>query len=138
MITPSTTAVPPIDPALATAGGRAPPTLRLMPVRGVMPQPAINSPAPGKPAAPAAGSAEAKDQIHQKDADGKFPCVHCAKAYLHLKHLKRHLLRHTGERPYMCVLCHDTFARSDILKRHFIKCSVRRGNPTGASHLSHP
>lgn len=38
----------------------------------------------------------------------------------------------------MCVLCRDTFSRSDILKRHFIKCSVRRGNPTGASHLSHP
>jgi hypothetical protein len=23
------------------------------------------------------------------------------------------------------------------LKRHFQKCSIRRGNPTGASHLSH-
>lgn len=38
----------------------------------------------------------------------------------------------------MCVLCTDTFSRSDILKRHFQKCSVRRGNPTGASHLSNP
>jgi hypothetical protein len=38
----------------------------------------------------------------------------------------------------MCVLCKDTFSRSDILKRHFQKCSLRRGNPTGASHLSHP
>ena len=38
----------------------------------------------------------------------------------------------------MCVLCNDTFSRSDILKRHFQKCSVRRGNPTGASHLSNP
>jgi Fungal specific transcription factor domain len=38
----------------------------------------------------------------------------------------------------MCVLCRDTFSRSDILKRHFQKCSVRRGNPTGASHLSNP
>ena len=38
----------------------------------------------------------------------------------------------------MCVLCRDTFSRSDILKRHFQKCSIRRGNPTGASHLSHP
>lgn len=38
----------------------------------------------------------------------------------------------------MCVLCQDTFSRSDILKRHFQKCSIRRGNPTGASHLSHP
>jgi hypothetical protein len=44
----------------------------------------------------------------------------------------------TGDRPYMCVLCKDTFSRSDILKRHFQKCSLRRGNPTGVSHLSHP
>ncbi|KAL1835815.1 hypothetical protein VTJ49DRAFT_6036 [Mycothermus thermophilus] len=100
--------------------------------RGILPS------APGRPAPPAPGSAQAKNQIPQKDADGKFPCPHCTKTYLHAKHLKRHLLRHTGDRPYMCVLCHDTFSRSDILKRHFIKCSVRRGNPTGASHLSHP
>ncbi|KAF7505855.1 hypothetical protein GJ744_012477 [Endocarpon pusillum] len=73
-----------------------------------------------------------------KDADGKFPCPNCNKTYLHAKHLKRHLLRHTGDRPYMCILCKDTFSRSDILKRHFQKCSVRRGNPTGASHLSNP
>ncbi|KAK3987810.1 respiration factor 2 [Cladorrhinum sp. PSN332] len=100
--------------------------------RGILPS------APGRPAAPAAGTSQAKNQIPQKDADGKFPCPHCTKTYLHAKHLKRHLLRHTGDRPYMCVLCRDTFSRSDILKRHFIKCSVRRGNPTGASHLSHP
>ncbi|KAI2766405.1 hypothetical protein DTO012A8_8365 [Penicillium roqueforti] len=43
--------------------------------------------------------------IPAKDADGKFPCPHCNKTYLHAKHLKRHLLRHTGDRPYMCVLC---------------------------------
>jgi len=43
----------------------------------------------------------------------------------------------TGDRPYMCHLCKDTFSRSDILKRHFQKCSVRRGNPTGANHLAH-
>lgn len=90
-----------------------------------------------------------------KDADGKFPCPNCNKTYLHAKHLKRHMLRRefychplvlfclltfldTGDRPYMCVLCNDTFSRSDILKRHFQKCSVRRGNPTGASHLSNP
>ena len=60
--------------------------------------------------------------------------------------LERHLMANdasslpsdTGDRPYMCVLCKDTFSRSDILKRHFQKCSIRRGNPTGATHLSHP
>ena len=43
----------------------------------------------------------------------------------------------TGIRPYSCGLCNDTFSRSDILKRHFLKCSARRGNPTGEHHLSH-
>ena len=43
----------------------------------------------------------------------------------------------TGTRPYSCGLCKDTFSRSDILKRHFAKCSIRRGNPTGANHLTH-
>ncbi|KAK3366428.1 hypothetical protein B0H63DRAFT_90353 [Podospora didyma] len=157
----------PIAPA-PSPGGRVPPVLRPMPAGGMaqgmnspygqsplMPQqmlPEGDQPthvvgsqgrrgilpsAPGRPAAPQAG-AGTKNQIPQKDADGKFPCPHCTKTYLHAKHLKRHLLRHTGDRPYMCVLCRDTFSRSDILKRHFIKCSVRRGNPTGASHLSHP
>jgi len=100
--------------------------------RGILPS------APGRPNPPAQGSAQSsKSLIPQKDADGKFPCPHCNKTYLHAKHLKRHLLRHTGDRPYMCHLCKDTFSRSDILKRHFQKCSIRRGNPTGANHLAH-
>ncbi|KAH6614588.1 hypothetical protein B0J18DRAFT_494182 [Chaetomium sp. MPI-SDFR-AT-0129] len=121
---PQTSMLPESDPPTHVVGSQG--------RRGILPS------APGRPAVPAAGSAQAKNQIPQKDADGKFPCPHCTKTYLHAKHLKRHLLRHTGDRPYMCVLCEDTFSRSDILKRHFIKCSVRRGNPTGASHLSHP
>ena len=55
--------------------------------RGVLPS------APGRPAAPPPGSMTAKQPIPQKDADGKFPCPHCTKTYLHAKHLKRHLLR---------------------------------------------
>ncbi|OBT59931.1 hypothetical protein VE03_10488, partial [Pseudogymnoascus sp. 23342-1-I1] len=39
-------------------------------------------------------------QIPAKNTHGKFPCPHCVKTYLHAKHLKRHLLRHTGDRPY--------------------------------------
>lgn len=108
---------PPIDPALATAVGRAPPAPRPMPV---MPQPAIHSPCgqgpltpdsdsatrvvgdqsrraiqpsgPKKPAVPATGSAEAENQIPQKDADGKVPCPHCTKTFIQAKRIKRHLL----------------------------------------------
>ncbi|KAI9821245.1 MAG: hypothetical protein M1827_003980 [Pycnora praestabilis] len=102
--------------------------------RGILPSAPGRAPAVGLGPS---GSTAKSAAIPAKDADGKFPCQHCTKTYLHAKHLKRHLLRHTGDRPYMCVLCKDTFSRSDILKRHFQKCSLRRGNPTGASHLSH-
>ncbi|MCJ1474751.1 hypothetical protein MMC13_003411 [Lambiella insularis] len=78
------------------------------------------------------------NQIPVKEAGRKFSCPNCNKTYLHAKHLKRHMWRHTGDRPYMCMFCTSTFSRSDILKRHFQKCSMRRGNPTGASHLSDP
>ena len=53
--------------------------------RGILPS------APGRPAAPTAGAKNTV--IPVKDADGKFPCPHCTKTYLHAKHLKRHLLR---------------------------------------------
>lgn len=51
--------------------------------RGVLPT------VPGRPP-PSAG----RQPINpQKNADGKYDCPHCNKTYLHLKHLKRHLLR---------------------------------------------
>jgi hypothetical protein len=53
--------------------------------RGILPS------APGRPAVNANGGKTAI--IPTKDADGKFPCPHCTKTYLHAKHLKRHLLR---------------------------------------------
>ncbi|KAH7459827.1 hypothetical protein FOMA001_g19849 [Fusarium oxysporum f. sp. matthiolae] len=76
--------------------------------------------------------------VLQRDADGKFLCPECKEPFIERHHLWRHHGRHTGDRPYMCVLCRDTFSRSDILKRHFQKCSIRRGNPSEASHLSYP
>lgn len=70
--------------------------------RGILPS------APGRPAAPAAGTGAPKSTvIPVKDADGKFPCPHCTKTYLHAKHLKRHLLRrefHRLDRPSALML----------------------------------
>lgn len=56
--------------------------------RGILPS------APGRPTVTATGPGASKNaMIPAKDADGKFPCPHCVKTYLHAKHLKRHLLR---------------------------------------------
>ena len=57
--------------------------------RGILPSAAGRPPAPvcvdlnGQPISPTPA----------KGPDGKFPCPHCDKNYLHAKHLKRHLLR---------------------------------------------
>ncbi|KIW06107.1 uncharacterized protein PV09_03275 [Verruconis gallopava] len=87
------------------------------------------------PSAPGRAAPNGKMPIPAKNEEGKFPCPHCTKTYLHAKHLKRHMLRHTGDRPYQCKLCKDTFSRSDILKRHFQKCSIRRGHTGDQNHL---
>lgn len=56
--------------------------------RGVLPS------APGRPPVPQPGTAgKTGPLVAVKDQDGKFPCPHCPKTYLHAKHLKRHMLR---------------------------------------------
>jgi hypothetical protein len=116
----------PIAPA--PPGGRGAPVLRPMP--GVMNQPGVMPPGgtvmqqgplhegeqpthvvgsqgrrgilPSAPGRAPVGQVNSKGQVTPvKDADGKFPCPHCTKTYLHAKHLKRHLLRrkYTPSRP---------------------------------------
>lgn len=57
--------------------------------RGILPS------AAGRPAAIAGAntSGQKAAPTPPKDAEGKYPCPHCNKNYLHAKHLKRHLLR---------------------------------------------
>lgn len=57
--------------------------------RGILPS------ATGRPSAvnnPSANGGKLSPQL-VKDAEGKYPCPHCSKPYLHAKHLKRHMLR---------------------------------------------
>ena len=57
--------------------------------RGILPS------AAGRPAAVAGAntSGQKAAPTPPKDHEGKYPCPHCTKNYLHAKHLKRHLLR---------------------------------------------
>ena len=57
--------------------------------RGILPS------VSGRPPAltsPSANGSKTPPTVN-KDGDGKYPCPHCNKPYLHAKHLKRHMLR---------------------------------------------
>ncbi|XP_072270855.1 zinc finger protein 281 isoform X2 [Pyxicephalus adspersus] len=45
-------------------------------------------------------------------------CQHCHASFRSSYHLRRHVLIHTGERPFECGLCNMTFIQKYLLQRH--------------------
>ncbi|KAH7313965.1 hypothetical protein B0I35DRAFT_513526 [Stachybotrys elegans] len=45
-------------------------------------------------------------------------CEHCGEVFQRREHRDRHLLRHTGVKPFQCPVCSKSFSRSDTLLRH--------------------
>ncbi|KAJ5427329.1 hypothetical protein N7465_002399, partial [Penicillium sp. CMV-2018d] len=62
-----------------------------------------------------------------KPMDKHFRCDVCQRAFTRIDHLKRHHLRHSGQKPYSCVFCNTSFARCDNLRVHYADCARREG-----------
>lgn len=45
-------------------------------------------------------------------------CTYCGHRFSRDEHLERHILTHSGVKPFRCRLCHMSFARRDLLGRH--------------------
>lgn len=48
-------------------------------------------------------------------------CKYCLKDFSDVYKLRRHLLLHTGEKPFSCELCGKDFNRKDVLRVHMQK-----------------
>ncbi|CAI7666410.1 unnamed protein product [Penicillium crustosum] len=62
-----------------------------------------------------------------KPTDKQFRCDVCQRGFTRIDHLKRHHLRHSGQKPYPCVFCNTSFARCDNLRVHYTDCARRAG-----------
>ncbi|KAH6952074.1 hypothetical protein DER45DRAFT_390688 [Fusarium avenaceum] len=45
-------------------------------------------------------------------------CDHCGETFQRREHRDRHVLRHTGLKPFQCHVCSKSFSRNDTLVRH--------------------
>ncbi|KAJ8927626.1 hypothetical protein NQ314_019887 [Rhamnusium bicolor] len=48
----------------------------------------------------------------------KYQCMYCSKRFGWSTDLKRHILIHTGERPFQCQFCNSSFTRNFLLQKH--------------------
>ncbi|CAH1124184.1 unnamed protein product [Ceutorhynchus assimilis] len=63
---------------------------------------------PGKPGSPR----------NSNSADAVHACEYCGKKFRFLNNLEVHRRSHTGELPYKCTVCDQSYAGSSKLKRH--------------------
>ena len=51
----------------------------------------------------------------------QHPCDVCGHVFMRPNDLKRHTLKHTGEKPFKCNLCGAAYQRKEGVQQHMIK-----------------
>ena len=52
------------------------------------------------------------------DSNSKFHCDICMKSFVSKRNVQRHMLSHTGEKPWMCEYCFKRFRQKPHLEQH--------------------
>ena len=58
--------------------------------------------------------------VHEQS--GSFGCDFCPRRFFKALDKKRHEMKHTGEKPYMCENCGDSFTSKSSVKKHSKTC----------------
>ncbi|KAI9282588.1 hypothetical protein BY458DRAFT_531038 [Sporodiniella umbellata] len=67
-----------------------------------------------------------------------FRCTgygNCSMVFTRQEHLNRHERKHTGEKPYQCIVpgCHRMFTRNDNMRQHAERCPYRNNSTTATT-----
>jgi len=74
---------------------------------------------------------KAHEETHKSVYERPFKCDQCFHTSTTLPLLKLHMNSHTGDRPFICDLCGESYKRPSNLRRHRrVMCKYRPGAPT--------